>query len=203
MNSSKYIFTLDLRSVQSQISLPVTQGDTNRTLCIGFSDGVKPFVPEIGSTAMMSIVRPTGTEVQEFCQFSEDGANVLYPFSKYTVVTEGLHKCQVVLYNPEGKQIAAPKFAINASPKLITGDDIVIPDEDVLELETVYEAEAKRRAYYEDFKKRVEADEFKGDKGDPGVKGDPGDDYVLSEEDRAEIITALLEPIPNGDEVLY
>lgn len=197
MNSSKYIFTLDLRSVQSQISLPVTQGDTNRTLCISFSDGVKPFVPESGSSAMMSIVRPTGTPVQEPCKFADDGATVLYPFSQHTCVVEGLHKCQVVLYNPEGKQIAAPKFAINASPKLITGEDILIPDEDVSALDAIYIAEAQRQAYYEDFKKRVEADEFKGD------KGDKGDTYTFTEQDKTQIITALLEPIPNGDEVLY
>ena len=43
-------------------------------------------------------------------------------------------------------------------------------------------------------------DVFNGDKGD---KGDKGDDYILTEEDKTEIVNSLLEPIPNGDEVLY
>ena len=34
-------------------------------------------------------------------------------------------------------------------------------------------------------------------------KGDPGKDYVLTEEDRNELVTTLLEPIPDGDEVKY
>ena len=200
MNPSKYIFTLDLRSVQSQITLPVTQGDTNRTLLVSFSDGAKPYVIGENSVAMMSLVRPTGTKVQEDCEVEEGGACVLYHFSEHTCIVPGLHNCQIVLYNAEGKQIAAPKFSIDAAPKLVDGDDVVIPDEDVTELDAIYLAEAERRAYHADFVARVEAGEFKGE---PGAKGEPGDDYIISEEDKAAIIAELLEPIPNGDGVLY
>lgn len=146
MSPSKYIFTLDLRTVQSQMSLPVTQGDTNRTLVISFSDGGKPFVLGSGASAMISIVRPTGTSVQEFCLIEDDGARVVYNFSEHTCAVSGLHKCQIVLYNSEGKQIASPKFAINASPKLIDGDDLIIPDEDITAIDAIYLAEAQRQA---------------------------------------------------------
>ena len=144
MSSSKYIFTLDLRSVQSQISLPVTQGDTNRTLIISFSDGAKPYVLGEKATAMLSILRPTGTPVQEYCEVEKDGSCATYNFSEYTVAVAGLHKCQLVLYNAEGKQIASPKFSIDAAPKLVTGDDVVIPDDEVIALDAIYTAEAKR-----------------------------------------------------------
>lgn len=146
MSPSKYIFTLDLRTVQSQMSLPVTQGDTNRTLVISFSDGGKPFVLGSGATAMISLVRPTGTSVQEFCLIEDDGARVVYNFSEHTCAVSGLHKCQIVLYNSEGKQIASPKFAINASPKLIDGDDLIIPDEDITAIDAIYIAEAQRQS---------------------------------------------------------
>lgn len=146
MDSSKYIFTLDLRSVQSQISLPVTQGDTNRTLIISFSDGAKPYVLGKGASAMLSILRPTGTPVQEYCKVDEGGACATYNFSEYTVAVSGLHKCQLVLYNAEGKQIASPKFSIDAAPKLVTGDDVVIPDDEVVALDAIYTAEAHRVA---------------------------------------------------------
>lgn len=144
MSSSKYIFTLDLRSVQSQISLPVTQGDTNRTLIISFSDGAKPYVLGEKATAMLSIVRPTGTSVQEYCKVDEGGACATYEFSEHTVAVAGLHKCQLVLYNAVGKQIASPKFSIDAAPKLVAGDDVVIPDEELNAIEEIYLAEARR-----------------------------------------------------------
>ena len=49
----------------------------------------------------------------------------------------------------------------------------------------------------------------RGEKGEPGIQGvqgvpgEKGDAYILTEEDKAEIVNSLLEPIPNGDEVLY
>lgn len=203
MSSSKYIFTLDLRSVQSQISLPVTQGDTNRTLFISFVDGAKPYLLGENSYAMMSIIRPTGTSVQEFCEVEVGGACVIYNFSQYTCAVSGLHKCQLVLYNAEGKQIASPKFSIDAAPKLIDGDDVVIPDEDHTALNEIYLAEAERRAYFLEITEKVAAGEFNGEVGPEGPQGPPGDDYIFTEEDKADIIEAVLEPIPNGDEVLY
>lgn len=146
MSPSKYIFTLDLRTVQSQMSLPVTQGDTNRMLVISFSDGGKPFLLGSGATALLSIVRPTGTSVQEYCLVEDDGARVVYNFSQYTCAVSGLHNCQIVLYNSEGKQIASPKFAIKASPKLVEGDNIIIPDDEVVAIDAIYQAEALRQA---------------------------------------------------------
>lgn len=197
MSYSKYIFTLDLRSVESQMALQVTQGDTNRELVVSFSDGGKPVVLANGSVALMSIVRPTGTVAQESCEVEGGGTYVVYKFSQYTCPGVGLHKCQIVLYNAEGKQIAAPKFAINASAKLVLGDDIVLPEEDVLKLDAIYQAEAERQEFIAELKRQLEAGELKGD------KGDKGDAYVLTVEDKNEILKAVLEDIPNGDEVLY
>lgn len=135
MDSSKYIFTLDLRTIQSQITLPVTQGDTNRTLIISFSDGAKPYGLNSIETAKLSILRPSGEPVREECRVTDGGACVEYTFSDHTVYERGLHKCQLVLYNAAGKQIASPKFSIDAAPRLVDGDDIITPEDagDVLE----------------------------------------------------------------------
>lgn len=203
MASSKYIFMLDLHGKKGQITLPVTQGDTDREFHIGFSDGARPYILEEGSTAMISIVRPTGTEVQEYCKIEENGAKVLYPFSDHTCVVAGLHSCQILLFNARGKQIASPKFSMDAAPKLIDHNDEEIPDEDVNAFDAIYQSEAERRAYFEELKERVAAGEFMGGQGPQGPQGPPGDDYVLTDEDKEEILATLLEPIPNGDEVKY
>lgn len=146
MGCSTYTFMLDLHSKKGQISLPVTQGDTNRELRISFSDGVKPYVLGAGSVAMMSIVRPTGTETQEFCNIEDDGARVVYPFTEHTCPVAGLHTCEVVLINSEGKQIASPRFSIDAAPKLVSGNDVEIPDEDISAIDAILKAEAQRQA---------------------------------------------------------
>lgn len=145
MGRSIYTFMLDLHSKKGQVALPVTQGDTNRELRISFSDGVRPYVLGAGSYAMLSIVRPTGTEVQEYCKIDEDGATVVYPFSDLTCAVAGLHTCEVVLYNAEGKQIASPRFSIDAAPKLILGDDVILPDEDVTVIDEMFRNEAQRQ----------------------------------------------------------
>lgn len=64
---------------------------------------------------------------------------------------------------------------------------------------------------------------LRGEKGDPGergadgtvtfdeltdeqkesLRGEPGDSYILTEEDKAEITQAVLDALPNGDEVKY
>lgn len=40
-------------------------------------------------------------------------------------------------------------------------------------------------------------------KGDNGDKGDKGDPYTLTDEDGAKIVAAVLEALPDGDEVYY
>lgn len=43
----------------------------------------------------------------------------------------------------------------------------------------------------------------KGDSGAPGEKGPPGPPYELTAEDKSEIVAAVLEALPDGDEVAY
>ena len=121
MSSSKYIFTLDLHSRVSQISLPCTVGDTDRSLVISFSDGGRAYQLPEGAWAMISIKRPSGTSVQVACH--ADATQVTYEFDKHTCVMAGIHDCQIALYNVEGKRIASPGFTLDVAPKYVDEDD--------------------------------------------------------------------------------
>ena len=66
MISSNYRFMLDLHSTQSQISLPVTLGDTARVWYISLADGGVPYIIEDGVLAKIEIKRPTGTFIEAF-----------------------------------------------------------------------------------------------------------------------------------------
>ena len=147
MNGSIFRFTLDLQSVQSQVSIPVTRGDTARAWQISFSDGSLPFVLEDGLLAKLEIKRPTGTHMEEFCAIQER-TNVFYPFAQNanTAAVEGVHECAVILYGEDGEIIASPRFTMIVSDRVIASDDVNLSDEDQTTIDGMVAAEASRVA---------------------------------------------------------
>lgn len=145
MNSSKHRFSLDMHSHQSQISIPALLGDSSRSLYISFTDGGNPYFIEDGCLAKISIKRPTGTFLEEFCDI-ENNTTVVYHFSqnKNTCAVEGIHDCDVVLYGADGGQIASPRFTMVVSERVIRTDDINISDEDKTAIDNIIQVEAAR-----------------------------------------------------------
>lgn len=131
MNSSTYRFILDLHSTQSQISLPVTKGDTARVLEISLSDGGLPYIIEDGCLAKLEIKRPTGTFIEEFCAI-ERNTTIKYPFSQNenTAAVAGVHDCSVVIYDADGHKVGSPRFSMVVSENVVNSDDINLSDED-------------------------------------------------------------------------
>ena len=142
MNSSNYRFTLDLHSTQSQVSIPASAGDTSRTLYISLSDGGSPYFIEDGKLAMLSIKRPTGTSLNEFC-IIEGNAYIKYPFSENTCLEEGIHDCQITLYDAEENVIAAPKFTMVVSDRVMN-TDTAIESSDYSRVDAILAVEAER-----------------------------------------------------------
>ena len=147
MNGSIFRFTLDLQSVQSQVSIPVTRGDTARAWQISFSDGSTPFSLEDGMLAKLEIKRPTGTHIEEFCVI-QGRTNVYFPFSQNpnTAAVEGFHECAVILYGEDGEVIGSPRFSMIVSDRVIASDDINLSDEDRGAIDGMIAAEASRVA---------------------------------------------------------
>lgn len=146
MNSSFYRFILDVQSVQSQISLPVSLCDTARTLYISFTDGGKPYAIETGCLAKLTITRPSGSKLHEFCAI-EGNASVVYPFEQnpYTASEEGIHECEVSLYR-NGKQITSPRFTMVVSDRVVNKDDNNgIDDESIGIIDDICRCEQERR----------------------------------------------------------
>ena len=131
MNSSIYRFTLDLHSTQSQISLPVTKGDTARVFLISLSDGGLPYTIADGCLAMISVKRPSGTHLEAFCAI-ENGTTIKYDFeqNQNTAVMDGVHDCSVTLYDADGRELGTPRFTMVVSDRVINRDDLNITDED-------------------------------------------------------------------------
>lgn len=146
MNSSKFRFTLDLHSVQSQYSIPAMVGDTGITLYINLTDGGVPYVINDGCLAKISIKRPTGTYIEEFCAI-RNNATVEYPFrqNENTCAVEGIHDCDVTLYGPDGAKVGGPRFTMVVSERVVNSDDINITDENRTAIDAIIAEEASRR----------------------------------------------------------
>lgn len=147
--TSNYRFILDLHSTQSQISLPVTKGDTARVWYISLSDGGMPYTIPDGVLAKMSIKRQTGITLEAFCAI-ERNTTIKYDFAEdeitvKTAAVAGIHDCSITLYNADGRKLGAPRFTMVVSDRVINRDDVVLTDEDITAVDAMLVKEAARQ----------------------------------------------------------
>lgn len=201
---SKHRFTLDMQVEHSQISIPVTVGDTGKVFLINISDGGEPYKIPDGSLAMLTIHRPTGTHLQAFCPIKSN-STIEYDFmqNKNTAAVEGIHDCELTLYGAvSGSVVSTAWFTMVVSASVVDSDDLNITDEDRSAVEAMISAEAtrqsaeqarinaesaradaessrtaaeeERQAYYEDFMSRVDSGEFGGGTSGGNTGGNTG-----------------------------
>ena len=143
MSSSNYRFTLNVQEEQSQVSLPVRLGDTNRSLYISIADGGKPFTIEEGSIAVFVGKKADETTITTSC-IIEGNSVVRYSFNEQTASYPGIVDCEIRLYNKDGKLIASPRFIMVVDERVIIDGDIV-SENWITTLDELYGSEAQRR----------------------------------------------------------
>ena len=143
MSSSNYRFTLNVQDEQSQVSLPVLLGDTNRSLYISISDGGKPFTIEKGSIAGFVGKKADGNVISTSC-IIEGNSVVRYDFTEQTASCPGTVDCEIRLYNKDGKLISSPRFIMVVDERVIVDGDIE-SDNWITTLDELYGSEALRR----------------------------------------------------------
>ena len=146
MNSSKYRFTLDMHSAQSQVSLPVVLNDTARKLYISLAEGGKIYHIADGCLAVIRIGRPTGTHIEQFCPI-EDNTNIVYDFAQHgnTAIVVGLHECEVTLYGLGNEILSTARFSMVVSDRVVNRDNIIVTDENWTMLDSIAAEEARRQ----------------------------------------------------------
>ena len=125
MRASRYNFTLDLQTQESQVCLVATLEDTNRELNISFSDGGEPIELEGNESVMLYIDRPDGTtyESAEGTDFIEKDKNehfyVKIPFKKEMFSTHGVYKFKlnIIEANDADACVWSPQFTMVVSEK--------------------------------------------------------------------------------------
>lgn len=187
MNSSKYRFTLDMHTAQSQVSLPIVLHDTARKLYISLADGGKIYHIADGCLAVIRIDRPTGTYIEQFCPI-EDNTNIVYDFAQYTntAIVEGLHECEVTLYGLDGRIITTARFSMVVSARVVNKDDIEITDDDWTIIDSVAVEEARRQENFrqamEDVKEAIDSIDDAIDEIVPPTIGENGNWFIRGED---------------------
>lgn len=126
MSSSNYRFTLDMQKDQSQISLPVRLGDTDRRLYISLTNGGSPYYIKDGCLALFVGLKSDGNDLANHC-IIENNSVIRYDFTEQTANAEGVVDCEIRLFDSEGELITSPRFIMVVDSRVVN-DDVALSE---------------------------------------------------------------------------
>ena len=142
MNYSDYRFTLDVQIHQAQVSVPVTFGDSARRLCIGLTDGRKPYVIAEGCRAVFNAKKPDGNFIKNDCIIERNV--ILYEFTEQTTNSEGIVYCDITLYDADGKVLTSPQFTIVVDKRVVRNEEATPSSDEYTALDNIFIRETAR-----------------------------------------------------------
>lgn len=168
MKDSHYRISLDIHSTQSQVSLPVKQGDTSRKVFISLCEGGKPYHIEEDCFAAFSAKKPDGTEILEDCIIADN--TIEYEFTGNVTAASGMVNCEIRLYGVDRGLLTSPRFTVIVDARVI-GDagrsSSSYSALDTLVSETVV-LKADMAELYSEVETKLENGEFDGKDGKDG-----------------------------------
>lgn len=153
MNYSDYKFTLDVQIHQAQVSVPVSLNDTARKLCIGLTDGRKPYTIADGCIASFVAKKPDGTILHNNCIIERN--TIVYEFTPQTTNVEGIVNCEIRLQK-NNVLLVSPQFLIVVDKQVVRADEIVVSEDEVNTIGAII-AEESRRMQAESTRAEAEA----------------------------------------------
>lgn len=140
---SDYKFTLDVQIHQAQVSVPVSLNDTARRLCIGLTDGRKPYTIEDGCIASFVAKKPDGTTLHNNCIIERNA--IVYKFTPQTTNVEGVVNCEIRLQK-DGELLVSPQFLIVVDKQVVRDEEIVASEDEVTSITAMIDEETRRMA---------------------------------------------------------
>ena len=128
MKRSEYHITLDIHSVRSQVSVPVPQNDTARSICVHLSDGGNPFLVPDGCRAVFAATKADGKRIFNDC-IIERNTLIRYDFTAQTTNAVGKADAQIILYGDDGGVITSPKLSVVIYESVLPDDELDSSDE--------------------------------------------------------------------------
>ena len=180
---SNYRFTLDIQKKNSQASIPVVYKDTGRHFYITLKDGGIPFAVPDECTVFIVINKPRGNPLVNSCII--ENSIVHYEFNDLTANQEGVHKCELRLYDSDKRLITSPSFTMIVDERVVYDDEIATK-EDVERLNAlgVIASEGERQKAEA---ARVEAEEARAAAEAARVEAENGREAkIAAKEDKAD-----------------
>ncbi len=144
MNYSDYRFALDItNTLQAQVSVPCTFGDSARRLYISLNEGRKSYVIGNGCRAVFAAKKPDGTTILNDC-IIENNKTIVYEFSENTTNAEGVVDCEIRLYGTNGKLITTPQFILVVDKRVVRDEEIALSVSEKTAIDNIFLAEAER-----------------------------------------------------------
>lgn len=201
MNYSDYRFTLDIQIHQAQVSVPVTLNDTARKLCIGLTDGRKPYVIAEGCRAVFAAKKPDNTTILNDCIIERN--TIIYEFSQNTTNAEGIVDCEIRLYDANDRELTSPQFIIVVDKKVVRDEEISLSESESTTLDGIIRSELARvAAENERVANEAERIERDGERDEIiTFFEDKGGIIISDEEPESDVASIWLKETPTGEEI--
>ena len=153
MKDSIYRFSLDIHSTLSQISIPVPQGDTARSLMATLTEGGKPYTLSEECRAVFVGTKADGNPLFNDCTILNSSV-IRYDFTEQTASALGVVDCSIKIYGANDKVLTSPRLTLVVYEW--TGGDLDVSEEEKTALDGIMLAEVERGVAEAE---RVEAEE--------------------------------------------
>lgn len=171
--------TLNLQETHTLVSVKAKRGDTGRRLLIHLSDGSIPYPIADDCYAVFTAGKSDGTKIHNPCSIEQN--MIVYTFTEQTCAAVGTLHCEIKLYGGDNKLLTSACFLITVYDTVYREGDAISSEGEMGTLDALI---AQANALITDVEQRLENGEFQGE------------DYVLTEDDKAEIAASVLEALP-------
>lgn len=171
--------TLNLQETNTIVSIKAKRGDTGRRLLIHLSDGSIPYAIDRDCYAVFTAEKPDGTKIHNPCTIETN--MIVYTFTEQTCAAVGTLHCEIKLYGGNSKLLTSACFLITVYDTVYREGDEITSEGEMGTLDALI---AQANALITDVEQKLESGELKGD------------DYVLTEEDKEQIASSVLEALP-------
>ena len=162
--------TLNLQETNTMVSIRAKRGDTGRKLLIHLSDGSIPYAIGEDCYAVFTAGKPDGTKIHNPCTIENNV--IAYTFTEQTCAAPGTLHCEIRLYGAERKLLTSACFLITVYDTVYREGDEISSEGEMGTLDALI---SDASALIAEVEQKLQNGDFRGD------------DYVLTEEDKAEI----------------
>lgn len=171
--------TLNLQETNTLVSVKAKRGDTGRKLLIHLSDGSIPYPVDRDCYAVFTARKADGSKIHNPCTI--ENQIIEYTFTEQTCACPGTMHCEIKLYGGDRKLLTSACFLITVLDTVYRDGDEVSSEGEMATLDALISDANELIATVEH---KLENGEFQGE------------DYVLTEDDKQDIASAVLEILP-------